>query len=128
MGGGGNGMQNETNEIREEINFDTTLRLQIALHYARMCTSVFPDQIDSNNLAISFGAIIGSLQGGDPTSPEVAVVVAALEFVGERLNETFQNDDISLVFKAVWHIDESVQHVSIIISIFTISKTVRKPI
>ena len=93
MGGGGNGMQNETNEIREEINFDTTLRLQIALHYARMCTSVFPDQIGSNNLAISFGAIIGSLQGGDPTSPEVAVVVAALEFVGERLNETFQNDE-----------------------------------
>eukprot|EP00943_MAST-04B_sp_MAST-4B-sp1_P005265 g5265.t1 len=80
----------ESVEVREEINADTTLRLQIALHYAHTCVNSFPDLIDTNNLALSFGAIIGSLQGGDPTSPEVAVVVCALEFVAERLNETFK--------------------------------------
>ena len=81
---------NEDVEVREVINVDTALRLQIALHYAKTCVNSFPDLIDTNNLAISFGAIIGSLQGGDPASPEVAVVVCALEFVAERLNKTFK--------------------------------------
>ena len=43
--------------------------------------------------AFSFGAIIGSLQGADPASPEVAVVVCALEFVAQRLNETFKTSE-----------------------------------
>ena len=80
-------------EAREEINADTTLRLQVALHYAFTCVRCFPEFIDSNNLAISFGAIIGSLQGGDPLSPEVAIVVCSLEFVAKRLNEVFRNDE-----------------------------------
>ena len=82
-------------EAREEINADTTLRLQIALHYAFTCVRCFPEFIDSNNLAISFGAIIGSLQGGDPLSPEVAIVLCSLEFVAKRLNEVFRNDENS---------------------------------
>ena len=82
-------------EAREEINGDTTLRLQIALHYAFTCVRCFPESIDSNNLAISFGAIIGSLQGGDPLSPEVSVALCSLEFVAKRLNEVFRNDENS---------------------------------
>ena len=39
-------------------------------------------------LANAFGAIIGSLQGSDPNSPEVAVVVACLHMLCDRLTTT----------------------------------------
>lgn len=61
------------------------LRMKLLLNYARCVCMSYSLPSHGQMLADSYGAIIGSLQGTDPNSPEVAVVVASLELLCDRL-------------------------------------------
>lgn len=74
--------------ISENLQDRSTVRLHITLLYARKCLELFPEIIDARTLGVSYGTIIGSLQGSDPQGPEVAVAICALEFVAERLKHS----------------------------------------
>ena len=63
------------------------LRMKLLLHYALCVCVSYAAPAHARMLADSFGAIIGSLQGTDPNSPEVAVVMASINILCDRLME-----------------------------------------
>ena len=68
------------------------LRMKLLLEYAR-CTCVsFLAPAHGSTVANAYGAIIGSLQGTDEHSPEVAVVVACLNLLCNHLNSVHIRD------------------------------------
>ena len=63
------------------------LRMKLLLEYARCTCCSFSTPAHGTTLANAFGAIIGSLQGTDVHSPEVAVVVACLNMLCDHLRK-----------------------------------------
>ena len=63
----------------------------VVLHYAELCVEMFPARLDATNIAITFGSILGSLQGGDIFGPEVGIAICALEMVSQRLAKVMQS-------------------------------------
>ena len=64
------------------------LRMKLLLEYARCACNSFWTPAHGPMLANAYGALIGSLQGTDENSPEVAVVVACLRMLCDRLMRT----------------------------------------
>ena len=69
--------------------------MKLLLEYARCACASFKTPAHGQMLANAFGAIIGSLQGTDPQSPEVAVVVASLGILCDRIDQIIRRDSIS---------------------------------
>jgi hypothetical protein len=77
-------VDNATNVADSSVS---QLRMKLLLEYARCASASFATPAHGQMLANAFGAIIGSLQGTDPHSPEVAVVVASLGLLCDRLTQ-----------------------------------------
>jgi hypothetical protein len=69
------------------------LRMKLLLEYSRCTCKSFSTPAQGSMLANAYGAIIGSLQGTDQLSPEVAVVVACLNMLCDRLYDVNTNTE-----------------------------------
>ena len=72
-------------QARQEERALSKLRMKLLLEYARCTCESFQTPAQGQMLANAYGAIIGSLQGTDPSSPEVAVVVVCVQLLCDRL-------------------------------------------
>jgi|UPI00048FB19A hypothetical protein len=81
----------ETTKLKGVSADSVSLRMVVVLHYAELCVEMFPARLDATNIAITFGSILGSLQGGDIFGPEVGIAICALEMVSQRLAKVMQS-------------------------------------
>ena len=75
----------KTQQARQKQRALSNLRMKLLLEYARCTCESFQTPAQGQMLANAYGAIIGSLQGTDPSSPEVAVVVVCVQLLCDRL-------------------------------------------